>query len=145
MELKIKYFNELTTNELYEILKARAEVFVVEQHCAYQDVDNKDYECLHVFYEQEGKVLAYLRAYRIQDDKNSIQIGRVLTLERGTGLGRKILVEAIREICTIINPKRLCMEAQTYAVGFYEKEGFKVCSEEFLEDGIPHVEMELLL
>ena len=141
MELKTKYFNELNTAELYELLKARAEIFVVEQNCAYQDLDDKDYDSLHVFYEEGGKVIAYLRAFR--KDEETVQIGRVLTLKHGTGLGGKLLKEGIKQIQSIMEPKHIYIEAQCYAVGYYEREGFRVCSNEFLEDGIPHVQMLL--
>ena len=72
-----------------EILRARAEVFVVEQNCVYQDLDGIDYESLHVFFEEDGKVTAYLRAFR--KDTDIVQMGRVLTLHHGTGLGGRIL------------------------------------------------------
>ena len=85
MNLVTKFFDELTTLELYEILKARAEIFVVEQNCIYQDLDDKDYNSLHVFYEVDGKVTAYLRAFI--KEEGVVQIGRVLTVEHGTGLG----------------------------------------------------------
>lgn len=142
MSLKSKYFGELTTRELYEILKARAEIFVVEQNCVYQDLDGIDYDSLHVFYEEEdGKVTAYLRAFYKDDD--TVQMGRVLTLRHGTGLGGRLLKEGIARIRTKMHPSKIYIEAQCYAVGFYEKEGFQICSEEFLEDGIPHVQMVL--
>ena len=141
MKAIIKYFNELTTKELYEILKARSEIFVVEQNCVYQDLDDKDYESLHIFYEEDGKVAAYLRAF--YRDDSVAQIGRVLTLQHGTGLGGKLLKEGIAQIKEKMNPSRLYIEAQCYAIGYYEKEGFSMCSEEFLEDGIPHVKMTL--
>ena len=141
MKAIIKFFNELTTKELYEILKARAEIFVVEQNCVYQDLDGKDYESLHIFYEERGKVTAYLRAF--YRDESVVQIGRVLTLQHGTGLGGKLLKEGIAQIKEKMNPSRLYIEAQCYAIGYYEKEGFMVCSDEFLEDGIPHVQMTL--
>lgn len=141
MEIAAKFFEQLTTRELYEILKARAEIFVVEQNCVYQDLDNKDYESLHVFYEENGKVIAYLRAF-YRDDR-IVQIGRVLTLQHGTGLGGKLLKEGIAQIKEKMNPRQLYMEAQCYATGYYEREGFRVCSDEFLEDGIPHVQMTL--
>ena len=141
MKAIIKYFNELTTKELYEILKARSEIFVVEQNCVYQDIDDKDYESLHFFYEEDGKVTAYLRAF--YRDDSVVQIGRVLTLQHGIGLGGKLLKEGIAIIKEKMNPSRLYIEAQCYAIGYYEKEGFRVCSEEFLEDGIPHVQMTL--
>lgn len=141
MNVTAKFFNELTTKELYEILKARAEIFVVEQNCVYQDLDGKDYESLHVFYEENGKVAAYLRAF--YRDNNVVQIGRVLTLQHGTGLGGKLLKEGIAHIKEKMNPGQLYIEAQCYATGYYEREGFEVCSDEFLEDGIPHVQMIL--
>ena len=145
MNLVTKYFNELTTTELYEILKARAEIFVVEQNCIYQDMDDKDYHSLHIFYESKGKVIAYLRAFEKQSSTKTIQIGRVLTLTHGTGLGGKILKEGIAQIKEKMNPSSIYIEAQCYAIGFYEREGFVVSSKEFLEDGIPHVEMLLKL
>ena len=141
MKAAAKYFNELTTKELYEILKARAEIFVVEQNCVYQDLDDKDYESLHVFYEEDGKTVAYLRAF--YRNGSVVQIGRVLTLHHGTGLGGKLLKEGIAQIKEKMNPSQLYIEAQCYAVGYYEREGFRVCSDEFLEDGIPHVQMTL--
>ncbi len=121
---KAKSFNELTTKELYEILKARAEIFVVEQNCVYQDLDDKDYESLHVFHE-DGKVAAYLRAF-YKDDK-VVQIGRVLTLQHGKGLGGRLLKEGIAQIKEKMNPKQLYIEAQCFATGYYEREGFRVC------------------
>ena len=143
MKPVVKYFNELTTTELYEILKSRAEIFVVEQNCIYQDLDDKDYHSLHIFYESEGKVVAYLRAFIKDSVTNIVQIGRVLTLTHGTGLGGKLLKESISIIQKEMNPSSIHIEAQCYATGFYEKEGFVVSSDEFLEDGIPHVEMIL--
>ena len=145
MNLVVKYFNELTTKELYELLKARATIFVVEQNCIYQDLDDIDYNSLHIFYEKDEKVVAYLRVYQRKNEKNVVQIGRVLTLEHGTGLGRKIMEVSIQTIKEKTNAKEIFIEAQKYATGFYEKFGFKVVSNEFLEDGIPHVAMELEL
>lgn len=138
-----KYFEELTTTELYEILKVRAAIFVVEQECVYQDLDDKDYRSLHIFYEDEGNVIAYLRSYVRED--GVVQMGRVLTMEHGKGLGGKLLKKGIQQIKEKQRPKRIYIEAQCYATGYYEREGFKVCSEKFLEDGIPHVQMELIL
>lgn len=141
MKLTVKFFDELTMRELYEILKVRAEIFVVEQNCVYQDLDGKDYESLHVFYEEEGETAACLRAF--QKDEKTVQIGRVLTRHHGNGLGGRLLKNGIREVRKKWNPEKIYLEAQSYAVGFYEREGFQVCSEEFLEDGIPHREMIL--
>ena len=142
MKLVSKYFEELTTTELYELLKVRSQVFVVEQNCIYQDLDDKDYRSLHVFYEEDREVLAYLRAFTKKE--GVVQIGRVLSTTHGIGLGGKILKEGLLQIQEKFHPKKIYLEAQCYAIGYYEREGFKVCSEEFLEDGIPHVEMELV-
>ena len=143
MQVKSKFFSELTTTELYEILKAREEIFVVEQNSVYQDLDNKDYDSLHVFYEEDGIVTAYMRAF-FKDD-TTVQMGRVLSLRHGAGLGGRLLREGIIQIKDKMNPKRIYIEAQCYATGYYEREGFSVCSDEFLEDGIPHVQMILEL
>ena len=143
MELVTKFFEELTTSELYEILKVRAEIFVVEQNCAYQDLDDKDYDSLHIFYEESGKVVAYMRAF--MKEKDIVQMGRVLTVKHGTGLGGKILKAGIGCIKDKYHPHKIFIEAQCYATGYYEREGFQICSEEFLEDGIPHVQMEMVL
>ena len=139
MHLISKFFGELTTEELYEILKVRTKIFVVEQNCPYLDPDGMDYQSLHVFYEENGQVLAYLRAFR--KDEEMVQMGRVLSAEHGKGYGRKILTEGLNQIRQKMNPKRIYIEAQCYATRFYEREGFRICSEEFLEDGIPHVGM----
>ena len=145
MKLVSKYFNELTTTELYELLKVRAEVFVVEQNCVYQDLDDNDYRSLHIFYEEDGKILAYLRAFHKTDEPGTVHVGRVLTIARGTGLGGKLLHEAIHQIRDKMNPEQIFIGAQSYATGFYAKEGFCITSDEYLEDGIPHKEMRLKL
>lgn len=141
MDFKAKFFGELTTKELYEILKARAEIFVVEQNCVYQDLDDKDYSSLHVFCEEEGKVAAYLRAF--SKDADTVQMGRVLTVQHGTGLGGVLLKAGIEQIREKLHPRQIYIEAQCYATGYYAREGFRICSGEFLEDGIPHVQMIL--
>lgn len=142
MKLVVKTFEELTTKEIYEILKSRAEIFVVEQNCVYQDIDDIDLRSLHVFYQDEtDRVVAYLRLFHKKNSADTIQMGRVLTLEHGIGLGGKILHDGISVAVARMGAKKIFIEAQTYAIKFYEREGFKVCSEEFLEDGIPHVQM----
>ena len=141
MQFVSKQFSELTTAELYEILRVRSAVFIVEQQCIYQDIDGRDPASLHVFYEEDGTILAYLRAFRLTDD--TVQMGRVLTLHHGKGLGGKLLKAGIEEIRKTMHPRRIFIEAQSYATDFYAREGFQVSSEEFLEDGIPHVQMIL--
>ena len=143
MNLVIKKFDELTTTEVYEILKARSEIFVVEQNCVYQDMDDKDYKSLHIFYEQDGKVVAYLRVFH--KDNDTIQIGRVLTAQHGKGLGRKLMEAAIQTVKNTFSGTKVYLESQTYATGFYKKFGFEITSGEFPVDGIEHVSMELKL
>lgn len=141
MQLIAKEFDKLTTTELYEILKARSAVFVVEQQCIYQDLDDLDYRSLHLFYRDQTAVAAYLRAF--YKEKDVVQIGRVLTVKHGAGLGGRILHEGLKQVREKLPCRKIYIEAQSYAIGFYEREGFRVTSEEFLEDGIPHVQMEL--
>ena len=140
MNLHIKTFEQLSRRELYEILKARSAVFVVEQTCPYQDIDGGDYDSLHVYLEENGEILAYLRCY-VQDEETA-RIGRVLTLARGQGYGIPLMEAGISAVKEHYSAKSIYIEAQCYAIGFYEKAGFRVVSEEFLEDNIPHVKME---
>lgn len=141
MEVEAKFFEELTTAELFEILKARSAVFVVEQNCIYQDMNDLDYRSLHVFAMENGSVLAYLRAFVKDAESRTVQIGRVLTMQRGRGFGMQILETGIRLAAEKLHADRIFVEAQSYAVGFYEKAGFQVCSDAYLDDGIPHVDM----
>lgn len=134
MELVRKSFDELTREELYDLLKARVDVFVVEQNCPYPELDGLDQNSVHLFCRQDGRRLAYLRYYRESEDV--MRIGRVLTMRRGQGLGRALLKEALKEIERDKSCACIELDAQTYAVGFYQKEGFEVISGEFLEDGI---------
>ncbi len=145
MNLIIKTFQELDTKELYEILKARASIFIMEQNINYQDMDDIDYKSIHFFYMENDKVVAYLRAFYKDDDKEIVQIGRVLTLEHGKGLGKKLIENSLPEIKKRLPSKKIMMDAQTHAISFYEQFGFDVTSEEFLEEGIMHVQMELEL
>ena len=143
MKFISKNFDELTTTELYEILKARAAIFAVEQQIIYQDMDDVDYKSLHCFLWEDNKVAAYLRAYCKDDNTERIQVGRVLTLQHGMGLGKRLLEESIPVIRDGLKCKAICIDAQVHAIGFYEKFGFKVTSGEFLEEGILHAAMEL--
>ena len=140
MERIAKPFNLLTNAELYEILKVRVAVFVVEQECPYQEIDGIDPDAHHLMIKDSGSILAYSRVFR--DDQGIMRIGRILTTERGRGLGRDIMEFSLEWIRENTDDKRIILEAQTYAIGFYQLFGFKVISEEFLEDGIPHVWME---
>lgn len=143
MDLIIKRFEELTTHELYEILRARAAVFVVEQRCAYQDIDRLDADAYHVFYREDNQIQAYLRVIEKGMAPHEAAIGRVLTIKRGQGLGEKLMLEGIRVAKEKTRAAHVLLEAQSYAKGFYEKFGFIQTSDEFLLDNIPHVRMIL--
>jgi ElaA protein len=146
LTFKAKEFDELTTRELYEIARARTEIFLMEQHIVCRDLDGEDYRALHCFLEAEnGTVMAYLRAMRSKEDAETVQIGRVLSLTHGVGLGKRLMQLSLPEIRERRPCKRLLLHAQTHAKGFYEKWGFAVTSAEFLEEGVPHVTMERMM
>ena len=143
MELVVKRFDGLTLAELYEILKIRVAVFVVEQACPYPEADDKDQAAWHVFLRENGEIKAYLRVLAPGASFKEASIGRVLTVERSRGLGGHILREGLRIARERLHADKIRIEAQTYARGFYEKAGFRQVSQEFLEDGIPHIQMLL--
>ena len=140
---KIKRFEELTTTELYEILRVRAEVFVVEQTCIYQDLDGKDKRSYHFFVEESGKVIDYLRILDKGVSYPEISIGRVLVTEtnRRKGLARELMQKAIRYVEAELGETKIRISGQLYLQSFYESLGFQTVSEVYLEDEIPHVEM----
>lgn len=140
MQVKIKSFEDLTNRELYEILKLRVDVFVVEQECPYPEIDGKDYNAFHIYLENQGQILAYARVYK---EKDEIHIGRVIAKERRKGYATLILKEAIRAAREKYQARKIHIEAQTYAKKLYEKVGFEEVSEAFLLDGIEHVKMVL--
>ena len=145
MEIFVKHFNELSTVELYEILRARSEVFVVEQDCVYQDLDNKDLNAYHVYIREDGEIIGYLRVLDKGVSYTTGSIGRVITTARGRGrgVGLTLVLEGIKVARERYGLDALTISAQKYAVGFYEKAGFVRTEKEYLEDGIPHVEMNL--
>ncbi|TVZ56374.1 ElaA protein [Lutibacter sp. Hel_I_33_5] len=143
MKIIIKSFQELNTTELYKILQLRSEVFVVEQDCVYQDIDDKDQKSLHVFGIKKDKIVAYTRIFKPSDYFNNASIGRVVVLnsERKYGFGHDIMKASITAIKNQFNTDKITISAQTYLQKFYESHGFKKIGEEYLEDGIPHIEM----
>ena len=140
MNFIVKTFKELTTCELYEILKSRTEVFLLEQKIICQDLDDMDRESLHCFFVDKNRVVAYLRAFKT--DSETVKIGRVLTLEHKSGLGSKLMNNSLEAIKNHFGVEKLCVHAQKQAVGFYEKMGFSIVSDEYMEEGIPHLTME---
>ena len=143
MNLEIKKFEELTTEELYEILRVRSEVFVVEQECVYNDVDGKDQKSVHIMIWEDKKILAYLRVIEAGVSYTDPSLGRVLVVKdaRGRRLARRIVVEGMNYITNIWKKNRITIGAQDYLKEFYESLGFKPVSEVYLEDGIPHIDM----
>ena len=145
METLVKRFDELMVSELYEILKLRVDVFVVEQNCPYSELDGKDQGALHVFFRDEEGIQAYLRVLGPGVTFPEVSLGRVISRKRWCGMGSRLLEEGIRTAKEKFGAKAIRIEAQSYAKAFYEKAGFRQVSEEFLEDGIPHIEMLLEL
>ena len=144
MNWKFKKFDELTTNELYEILKLRAEVFVVEQDCPYQDLDDKDKWAYHLFLEDDdgSTVIAVLRILPENIAYEDIAIGRVIVKKshRGQGLSKVMMQKAISFIIDDLGKKRIKLSGQAYLREFYEDLGFERVSDIYLEDGIDHYE-----
>lgn len=145
MQFIAKIFTELTAAQIYEILKSRSEIFMLEQNIRCLDMDDVDYNCHHCFFEENGRVSAYLRAFYYDEDKKVVKIGRVLTLTHGQGHGSELMHRSIAEIKEKLPCEKLYVEAQVQARGFYEKMGFVAVSDEFIEEGIPHVAMEMYL
>ena len=139
--LHTKRFDQLTVDELYELLRIRSEVFVVEQNCVYQDLDRDDQEAVHLWLTDGGKVVALCRVCPAGTHMEEVSIGRVITTERGKGYGKRIMLEGIKVAQEHFNAKRIDIEAQEYARGFYEQVGFRQSSEPFMLDGIPHIRM----
>ncbi len=142
-----KHFDELSNTELYAILKLRCQVFVVEQNCSYQDIDEKDKNCFHLMAWQGDELVAYARLLAPGITFAEACIGRVLTNQnyRGLGIGLTLIEKSIAHISHTYNTNTIRIGAQLYLKKFYESFGFKIAGPEFLEDGIPHIEMVLQL
>lgn len=141
LQLHKKAFKELTADELYELLRVRSEVFVVEQNCVYQDMDGDDQRAIHLWMTNQDKVVALARVCPAGTHMKEISIGRVITTERGKGYGKQIMLHAIDAAMDYFDATRIDIEAQEYARGFYESVGFKQSSDIFMLDGIPHIKM----
>lgn len=143
MKVIVKSFNELSTNELYQILQLRSEVFVVEQDCVYQDLDGKDDKAMHVFGIVDEQIIAYTRCFKAGDYFKEASIGRVVVSEpqRKFNRGNQIMNSSIEAIEKHYNSKTIKISAQCYLNKFYTNLGFNTTGEEYLEDGIPHVAM----
>ena len=144
MKTYIKKFEELSVDEIYNILKLRSSVFVVEQNCVYQDLDDKDKQAIHLFMEQDQEIIAYTRIFKKGDYYvNNPSIGRVVVKksQRGKELGKEIMIESIKYIKENIEEEKIELSAQKYLDKFYNELGFYRVGEDYLEDGIPHQRM----
>jgi len=141
---KIKTFETLSVNELYDILRLRSEIFVVEQNCVYLDLDGKDKKALHLFGEFEGKIVAYSRLFKPGISFENASIGRVVVDAnyRDKKWGHDLMREAISGIQSHFGESKITIGAQLYLKKFYESHGFVQTSEMYLEDDIPHIEMK---
>lgn len=143
MSFQFKHFNDLSVGELYDILQLRAEIFVVEQNCVYNDLDELDKVAIHQFLTKNGLIIAYARLLQQDTRFPDFSIGRVVVKhsERGTGLGKLLMNEAKKYMEDIWGATRIKVSAQKYLQKFYEDLGFNVVTNEYPEDGIPHVGM----
>ena len=138
-----KTFSELDTEDLYQISRLRSEVFVVEQDCVYQDIDNKDQNAIHLYYKENDQIVAYTRIFKAGDYYENPCIGRVLVSKknRGNDLGKKIMIDSMEYIKQNIKGEKIELSAQKYLDKFYKDLGFYKIGEDYLEDGIPHQRM----
>lgn len=143
MNFTVKKYEELTLDELYDIIKLRINVFVVEQNCPYYELDDKDKGAYHVFCVENGQMIAYLRVLDKGVSFDEVSLGRVISIKRRCGLGTELLKAGIHTAVEKYGADSIKIEAQTYAKGFYEGVGFIRVSDEFIEDGIPHILMRL--
>jgi ElaA protein len=140
---KVKAFQYLNAGELYELLRLRSEVFVVEQNCVFLDLDGKDQQCFHLLLFADDTLAAYSRLVPAGLSYSEISIGRVVTspVFRGSGLGRKVMELAIQSCQELFGPGDIRIGAQTYALPFYTSLDFTPDGEPYDEDGIEHIEM----
>ncbi len=146
MSWHLKRFDELSINELYEIMKERVSVFIVEQQCAYPEVDGKDPLCYHLFKEDKGEIVAYLRIIPSEVSyEDAASMGRVLVKRgyRGQQLAQQLLQRGLEFLETELTENKITIQAQDYLKEFYGSFGFIPVSEVYLEDGIPHIDMEI--
>ncbi len=139
-----KKFDELSVHELYGILQLRAKVFVVEQNCAYQDLDDTDKKAWHLFGVENENILAYARLIPQGINYPEASIGRVIVDPslRGKSKGKELMHESIKKCEELFNTKSITISAQCYLKRFYNECGFKEVGEEYLEDNIPHIKMK---
>lgn len=144
IDWQIKRFNELSLDQLYQIMSLRNEVFVVEQNCVYQDLDNKDQEALHVCGFLNDKLVAYARLFDAGVYFKDPAIGRVIVSmdARNLKIGHDLMKISIEAVAKFYGSESITISAQVYLLKFYQQHKFVAVGEEYLEDGIPHIEMQ---
>lgn len=143
MNTILKKYEELTLDELYKILKLRSDVFIVEQQCAYGDLDLLDQKALHLWMEDEDGIQAYIRILDRGLESDYLSFSRVISLKRRQGIATKLLKEAIQIVHKVYGEGPIYLEGQLYVKDLYDKLGFKEISGVIEIDGIPHVKMLL--
>lgn len=143
LHIVVKTFDELSKDELYELLWLRSEIFVIEQHCVYQDLDYKDQKALHILGKRGTKLVAYTRIFDANDYFEHASIGRVLVQKayRKYGYGHAILSASIATVYSRFKTQQIVLSAQEHLLRFYNAHGFTEFGEVYLEDGIPHMKM----
>ena len=141
---KHRKWDDLEKNDLHEILMLRSKVFVVEQNCVYQDIDNKDPEAIHLYGKLNNKIISYSRIFNEGVFYKEISFGRALVSKskRGKGIGDLLVKKSLEIIKENWPNKKVKISAQAHLKSFYKKHGFVEKGEEYLEDGIPHISME---
>jgi len=145
MKIVVKRFKQLSVEEIYQILRIRSEVFVIEQRCIYEDIDGKDEKAMHVMGKNNNEIIAYTRILDSGDCYDFPSISRVVVKKknRGNKRGKEIMKETIKYIVEELKEKTIVLAAQKYLEKFYRELGFIAEGEEYLEDEIPHQKMIL--
>ena len=143
MQYTMKKFRELTNTELYEILRLRQEIFIIEQACIYPDIDNNDENAYHLMAFDAGEMVGCLRILGKGVTFQEASIGRVVVAKsrRGRGIAKEMMQQTMNFVVSELREKRIKISAQTYVIAFYEGLGFEVVSEQYAQDGIPHADM----
>ena len=145
VSISTSQFSSLSLDEMYDILRIRATVFVLEQGVVYIDPDGNDKNAVQIYASVDGVMVGCLRIYQLEE--GTYRIGRVAVLKefRGLGIGNAMMKEAIQYLRERTNATKACLDAQLHAIGFYEKLGFTLFTEEFLEEGLLHRGMQMFI
>lgn len=146
MQFIRKVFEELSPGELYEILKLRNEVFIIEQNCIYPDLDDKDQKAIHVLMMQDDQLAGYARILPPGVSYKEPSIGRVVVSKkcRSSGAGKSLMIHCLHEAQQMYQGQELVISAQSYLLKFYGDLGFIAEGTEYLEDDIPHTKMRFI-